>query len=168
MAGGLLAHPLVRGIPPDAPFWWERHARLVREKGLLSRIHDDWYREASRSLPAPPGRVLELGSGGGFFAAILPEALATDVFPHRGLDAAADAARLPVRDESLRGIVLVNVFHHLPRPSDFLRAAARALRPGGRIVLVEPWITPWSRLVYGRFHHHDGASGSHGSWWKRP
>lgn len=150
---GLLADPLVRGLAPGDPFWWERHARLAREKGLLRRILDAWYREVRRELPRPPGRVLELGSGGGFLAEVLTGALATDLFPRRGLDAAVDAARLPVRDASLRGLVLVNVFHHLPRPADFLRSAVRALRPRGRVVLVEPWITPFSRLVYGRFHH---------------
>ena len=26
-------------------------------------------------------------------------------------------------------------------------------RPGGRLVMIEPWNTPWSRLVYANFHH---------------
>jgi SAM-dependent methyltransferase len=48
---------------------------------------------------------------------------------------------------------MVDVLHHLPRPFDFLRDAQRALRPGGRLVILEPAATPWSRLVLGLFHH---------------
>jgi hypothetical protein len=37
----------------------------------------------------------------------------------------------------------------------FLREAERILIPGGRLVLVEPWITPFSRIIYRYFHQED-------------
>lgn len=148
----VLVHPAVRGFPPGAPFWWERHERLAREKGLLRRIHEEWARDVAAAIPRLPGPVLEVGSGGGVLSRSIPGLVSTDVFPRRGIRAALDAARLPARDASLRGIVLVNVFHHLPRPGAFLAEAGRALGPGGRLVLLEPWMTRWSRFVYARFH----------------
>ena len=40
------------------------------------------------------------------------------------------------------------------RPAALLRARrSRCVRPGGAIVMVEPWVTPWSALVYTRLHH---------------
>ena len=41
-------------------------------------------------------------------------------------------------------------------PKAFFREAARVLRPGGRIVAVEPWVTPFSYFVY-RFLHIEGC-----------
>src|SRR5262249_39668042 len=30
---------------------------------------------------------------------------------------------------------------------------ARCVRPGGVVSMIEPWVTPWSRLIYTRLHH---------------
>ena len=35
----------------------------------------------------------------------------------------------------------------------FFRRRLRCVRPGGVIAMIEPWVTPWSRFVYTRFHH---------------
>jgi ubiquinone/menaquinone biosynthesis C-methylase UbiE len=47
---------------------------------------------------------------------------------------------------------MTDVFHHIPKPEAFLKEASRCLRPGGRIVMIEPWICGWSKLVYGYLH----------------
>jgi hypothetical protein len=41
----------------------------------------------------------------------------------------------------------------MPAARRFFAEAARCVRPGGRIVMIEPWVTAWSRFVYRRFHH---------------
>jgi len=64
----------------------------------------------------------------------------------------ADAHELPIADASVTNIVLVDVIHHLAEPGRFLREAQRVLTPRGRLVLVEPAITPWSWVFY-RFLH---------------
>ena len=56
-------------------------------------------------------------------------------------------------DRALRGIVMTDVLHHLPEPRRFLAEAARCVRPGGVVVMIEPWATPWSRLIYRHLHH---------------
>jgi SAM-dependent methyltransferase len=60
---------------------------------------------------------------------------------------------LPFAAGSLRAIVMTNVLHHLPQPRRFLADAAHCVRPGGALVMIEPWVSPWSRFVYGRLHH---------------
>lgn len=45
------------------------------------------------------------------------------------------------------------VLHHLPQIRLFFREAARCVRTGGVISMIEPWVTPWSRFVYSRLHH---------------
>ena len=65
----------------------------------------------------------------------------------------ADGRSLPLATGSLRGIVLLDVLHHIPEVRGFFREACRCLTPGGAVIMVEPWVSRWSRLVYPRFHH---------------
>jgi SAM-dependent methyltransferase len=60
---------------------------------------------------------------------------------------------MPFRDGSLRGIAMVNVLHHVPDVHLLFEEASRCLKPGGRVVAIEPWVSTWSRLVYTNLHH---------------
>jgi SAM-dependent methyltransferase len=86
---------------------------------------------------------------------VVPGAVLTDVVPTPYADAVIDAAALPYADGSLANIVLVDVFHHLARPARFLDEAVRALAPGGRVVLLEPYCSAVSTLAYRNAHHED-------------
>ena len=46
-----------------------------------------------------------------------------------------------------------DVFHHIPNPRNLLKEASRCLKPQGKIVMIEPWVTCWSKLVYTKLHH---------------
>jgi SAM-dependent methyltransferase len=70
-----------------------------------------------------------------------------------GVDTVLDAQQLPFRDDTLRAIVMTDVLHHLPRVRSFLTEAARCVRPGGVVSMIEPWVSTWSRQVYQRLHH---------------
>lgn len=130
----------------------ERYRILARSRPLRA-IYSEWYRFLAAGLPAGGGRVLELGSGGGFLHELVPGLVRSEVGPFPWVDLALDGQVLPIRDGALKGIVMTNVLHHLPRPARFFDEAARCLRPGGVVAMIEPWNTPWSRFVYGRLHH---------------
>ena len=150
----LLAHPRTRHLDVDDPRTTELRRDIIREKPFLKRIYDDWYRLISAALPDDRGPVLELGSGAGFLREFAPRELITsERFYCASVDAILDAQALPFADGSLRAIVLTDVLHHLPRVRAFFREADRTLRPGGTIVMIEPWVTTWSRVVYTRLHH---------------
>jgi SAM-dependent methyltransferase len=63
-----------------------------------------------------------------------------------------DCCALPVREESHDVAVVQGGLHHLPAlPGDLARVLGevhRVLRPRGLLVLVEPWLTPFLRLVH--------------------
>jgi SAM-dependent methyltransferase len=59
---------------------------------------------------------------------------------------------LPFGDAALRAIVMTDVMHHIPDVEAFLAEAQRTLRRGGRIVMVEPWLSGWSSIVYRTLH----------------
>jgi SAM-dependent methyltransferase len=149
----VLAHPLTKGFDLDDPKTTELRREIIRGKPFLRRIYDDWYRMIRARVPHGDGRVLELGSGAGYFSQFVPEAIQSEVFLCRNVHLVADARRLPFSDGSLKAIVMTDVFHHIPSAEDFLREAVRCLCPGGRIVMVEPWVSAWSILIYKNLHH---------------
>jgi SAM-dependent methyltransferase len=126
--------------------------QLIQDKAFLREIYGDWYRlinEASTS----PGPLLEVGSGGGFLKTAVDRAITSDILMIDGVDLVLDASILPFGNASLRGVALTNVMHHLPDVESFLSEACRCIKPGGSIVMIEPWVTIWSRFVYRTFHH---------------
>jgi SAM-dependent methyltransferase len=65
---------------------------------------------------------------------------------------AGDCRQLPFADKSKDAAIVQGGLHHLPvLPDDLERVFAelrRVLRPEGRVVFVEPWLTPFLRLVH--------------------
>ena len=136
------------------------HRRLWQAKPLLACVYEPWFSALFDAAPRG-ARVLEAGAGPG----LLKEAararrpdlrwIASDLCPAPWNDLAADAGRLPVATESVDAVVGLDVLHHLAAPAAFFREAARVLRRGGRVSLVEPWITPFSWVVYRVFHQEE-------------
>jgi SAM-dependent methyltransferase len=131
-------------------------AEKLRRNALLNAIYANVYSKLLAEVPASAfPRLLELGSGGGFFKNHAPHAITSEFVPIPGIDRVVDAARLPdsFEEGSLDAISAFNVFHHLPAPADLLRGATTVLRRGGRVVLVEPWFTPVGQWFYRLLHH---------------
>lgn len=129
--------------PSDYRSVWDR-------KPVLREIYTDIYRRMAAACTE--GRTLEIGGGSGNFKLFAPDTVSTDIAPAPWLDLVCDAQRLPLADGSFANIVMVDVLHHLESPLLFLQEAQRVLRPGGRLVLCEPAITPLSAVFYRHFH----------------
>lgn len=149
----ILAHPLTRGLDIDDPRTTALRQVIIRDKPFLWRIYQEWYAALLAELPVGAGEVLELGSGAGFFSEFLPTVITSEVFVCPGVRLVADGQRLPLADQCLRGIVMCDVMHHLPQPRLFFAEAARCVRRGGVIAMIEPWVTFWSRLIFRHLHH---------------
>jgi SAM-dependent methyltransferase len=135
------------------------HRRLWRAKPVLARVYEPWF---SALLDAAPrgARVLEVGAGPGFLSPFARDRrpdlrwLASDLLAAPWNTLAADAGRLPLAPASVDVVAGLDVLHHLARPAAFFGEAARVLRAGGRVALVEPWISPLSWVIY-RFLHQE-------------
>lgn len=149
----LLAHPLTAGLDLDDPATTELRKQIISSKRLLREIYDEWYAKLACELPAVDGAILELGSGAGYCERFILGLITSEVFPCPDVRLVADARRLPIRNDSLRAIVFTDVLHHMPDVRQFFSEASRCLRRGGKILMIEPWVTPWSRFIYTRFHH---------------
>jgi SAM-dependent methyltransferase len=138
----------------------DEHRRLWAAKPLLARVYEPWFGALLASAPRG-ARVLEVGAGPGFLREAArrqrPDLrwIASDLLAARWNDVAADAGRLPLGDRTVQRVLGLDVLHHLPDPAAFFGEAARVLGEEGRLVLVEPWITPLSWLVYRFFHQED-------------
>jgi SAM-dependent methyltransferase len=148
-----LAHPLTRGVDIDDPQTTGLRRKIIQDKPLLRHVYEDWYSAVLAEIPEGDGGIVELGSGAGFLDTYVPRLITSEIFYQSGLTLVADGLALPFRDQSLRAIVMTDVLHHLPHPQRFLSEAARCLRPGGAVVMQEPWVSGWSRLVYRLLHH---------------
>ena len=153
MLKNVLAHPLTRGLDIDDPRCTELRRSLIRSKSFLRQIYQEWYEAIAALLPLDKEPILELGSGAGFFVEFVPELITSEVFYSRHVNVVLAGSGLPFMSESLSTILMTDVLHHLPQPRQFFAEASRCVRPGGLMIMIEPWVTPWSRLVYSRLHH---------------
>lgn len=134
------------------------HRRVILENPYLRAWYCAQYAKyAALAGLNPAGRHIELGSGGGLIKESAPYAVTSSVLSSDaagGLtDLCLDAEKLDLPDASADSFFMLDVFHHLRRPALFLGEAARCLKPGGFIFMVEPASTPFSRFLYKRFHH---------------
>jgi len=136
-----------------------------RKKPLLRDVYRGFYEEIARRLvPSAPSRTVELGSGIGNLKSVLPDCIATDLFPNPWIDRVENAYRLSFADASLDNLVLFDVFHHLAYPGTALAELRRVLVPGGRLVVFDPDVSALGRIVYGAFHHEPLALGAPITW----
>jgi SAM-dependent methyltransferase len=149
----LLAHPLTRGLGIDDPRTTQLRLQIIQEKVFLRQVYQEWYRMIAAVLPSSKGAVLELGAGAGFLREFIPNLITSELFYCPHVQAVLDALRLPFASRSLRGIVMTDVLHHIPEPRLFFAEATRCVQPGGVMAMIEPWVTPWSKIVYDRLHH---------------
>jgi len=119
-------------------------------KPVLRAIYEDYYRQILAATPT--GRVLEIGGGSGQLRDHLPGAIVSDIQFAPWLDISVDAQSLPFANNSFDGIVMLDVLHHIESARCFFEEASRVLKPGGRVVAVEPAITPVAGLFY-RYCH---------------
>jgi len=132
---------------------FEEHRRAWDANAALRTLYAEWYGRVAAALPpASFGPRVELGSGPGFARNFIPDLELTDLVKASWHDREVSAEALPYADASLGGLVLFDVLHHLPAPRRFFAEATRALKPGGRVVLCEPYIGPLSYPVYKFLH----------------
>lgn len=153
MLSRFLIHPLARGTDIDSPSTTSLRRRIVQEKVFLRKIYDEWYTKIAAALPGGPPKILEIGAGAGFLADAIPGVITSEIFWIPGLDLVLDCRQLPFGSATLKAVVMTDVFHHIPHPALFLDEAARCVRAGGAMVMIEPWNSPWSRWVYQTLHH---------------
>ncbi len=134
-------HPLSKNLDVEHPDSIAVHHTIIKSKPLLKSVYLEWYGEfmaaeyATRHLDAP---TLEIGCGAGFLEEVIPGLIKTDVVQTPFVHRVMDAEKLDFPDVSLRAIFMIHTLHHIHFPANFFAEALRCLKPGGRLVMVEP------------------------------
>ena len=122
-------------------YWYKRlYERLLGNKETVSGL-----------------RILEVGSGTSPLKHFYPSVFTSDIMPLDYVDYVFDAHDIDgvskIENESLDVIALTNVLHHMHDPIRFLSSARNKLRSGGKIIMVEPYFSNLSKLIYFYLHH---------------
>jgi SAM-dependent methyltransferase len=128
----------------------QQHKIIWEQKPILRALYTSWYQEIAAQIVL--GNTLELGGGTGNFKAFAPNVVSTDIVPLPWLDTVADAQNLPFDNQSFDNIVMFDVLHHIENVTLFFDEALRVLRPGGRVVMMEPYISFASWPIYHFLH----------------
>lgn len=127
-----------------------KHKEVWNNKPIIRALYTSWYEEIATQLI--PGKTLELGGGSGNFKEFAPNVTSTDIVPLPWIDMVVDAQNLPFANQSFDNLVLFDVLHHLENVTLFFDEALRVLRPGGRVAMMEPYISLLSWPIYTLLH----------------
>jgi len=129
------------------------NVRHWEKKPLLRDIYRRFHLEIAAQLSSlQDAKVVELGSGIGNIRDVIPGCLRTDLFANPWLDQVENAFALSFENASVSDLILFDVFHHLRYPGNALREFFRVLRPAGRVIIFEPYISALGAVVYGPMH----------------
>lgn len=129
------------------------HRERILGKRFLRKVYETWYDALLERVDLDRERVIELGAGSGFLKTIHPRVITSDITRFPYCDLTCNAEVLPFRPNSVDVLVLVNVLHHIPNCVEFFAEAERVLRPKGRVLMLEPWLTSGSKIIYKVLHH---------------
>jgi len=149
----LLAPDETRDIDLDDPLTTQKRRDILEKNRLLRSVYHKWYQMMTEALPDVPGVILEVGTGAGFLQNILPNLLTSEVLWLPGVDIILNGQEMAIANRSLRAVMMTNVLHHFPNVTRFFYEVQRCLVKQGRLIMIEPWLTPWSRLIYRYLHH---------------
>lgn len=138
----------------DSPERTIYHNRIIRNKFFLRKLYEEWYEEFSKTLPQlPEGKMIELGSGGGFLREVIPSVLCTDILDLPFNDLTFSALEMPFKNNELSAVFMIDTFHHIPDAGRFLKEVDRVLKKDGIVLMIEPANSWWGRFIYKNFHH---------------
>jgi SAM-dependent methyltransferase len=129
------------------------------KKPMLRRAYFDMFRRFIGYLaPRMAGLNVECGSGIGNLTRIIPDCLKTDLHSTPWSERIENVYRFSFKDSCVDNLILFDVFHHLQFPTVFFTEASRVLRPGGRLLLIEPAMGALPKMIYKCLHGEPLAS----------
>lgn len=133
----------------------------IRKKKFLKNIYLDFYSQFKNTKYPKDGKVIELGSGAGFLKEIMPKVVTSDVLAGPTIDKVLKAEKIPYKNNSIAGFVMIDVLHHIKNSEAAFKEMERCLIKSGKIVMIEPYNSLWGGLIYKYLHyeHFDPKAG---------
>lgn len=139
---------------PDDPNNIYTIRQIIKRKPFLIGAYKSFYQDIISRLKSVPldGELIELGSGASFLKAELPRLTTSDVLPYDGVDKVFSALDIPLQNESVSAFLMTDVLHHIKDSRQFFKEMQRCLKIGGKVIMIEPANTVWSKFIYTNFH----------------
>ena len=125
------------------------------KKGALNHYYRWLYGKIEINL-STSGKVIEIGAGNGMSSDfincgnIVRTEFMEDVPQY--VIGGIDGANLPFEDNFFSSAYAVDAIHHIPDSLKALNELLRVTKTGGKIVLVEPYVSVFSYPIYKIFH----------------
>lgn len=124
------------------------HRNRLVATPFLRQLYGEWYERFIAEMEnLPAGMKIELGASQGFFKQMAPSIVSTDSIPLPTNDLTFSPLSMPFNADSVSGIFMVDTFCHMTDTHAFLTEAQRVLKPGGKIIMVEPACSLWGRVA---------------------
>jgi ubiquinone/menaquinone biosynthesis C-methylase UbiE len=135
---------------------WQQPERVVRELALQpgNRVADlgaggGYFTFRLADAVGPTGRVYAVDVDEGMLAYVTAEARTRGYGNVESIRAGYDDPRLP--DDGVDLIFTCDTYHHLSDRSAYFKRAARYLRPGGRVAVIDYNDRGWFPRFFGHF-----------------
>lgn len=129
----------------------DSHREIWNRRRLTRYLYSRWYGDIEKEL-SEKRPVVEVGAGTGNFKEFMPSSVSSDLVWCEWLDIVHDAMALPYRDSTVGSFVLIDAVHHIHDPVRAISEMERCLVKGGRIVIFDVFISPFSYIYYNFFH----------------
>lgn len=140
------------------------HQRKIEEKTFLHKVYISFYKIFVEAK-LPKGKIVEIGSGGGFLKKFIPSVITSDVIDGPDIDKAFYVDKMPFKDSSVAAFLMIDVLHHIKDPQKAFVEMERRLVKGGKIIMIEPYASIWGTLIY-KYFHPERKGFNAGSGWK--
>lgn len=127
---------------------------VFEKKKVVRVIYEGWYKRIRAGM-LRGGRTVEIGSGFGDLKRVFPDCVVTDLEGSGYVDVVLDARQLPFREGSISNIICIDALHHFSRLDDFFAEAGRALVRGGRLIIVDMYVSMFSYPILKFLHFED-------------
>jgi len=102
-------------------------------------------------------QILEIGAGAGLSSNFIKDKniVLTDIlaWENEKVQGLVNASDLPFNDNHFDSVFSVDAIHHMEFPVKAISEACRVVRSGGRVVIIEPYVSFFSFLIYKLFHN---------------
>ena len=132
------------------------HKKILQKKKFLKSLYKDFYDEFNKNIMEinkTKRKIVEIGSGGGFLKEVIHDVVTSDILELPGIDMKFSATEMPFDDYSIDAFLMFNVLHHINNSKKFFSEIQRCLSSNGKLIMIEPANTIWSRFIYTKFHN---------------
>lgn len=132
-----------------------KNASLTTQKIYYKNLYGGIKNNLSKN-----GKILEIGAGCGISSIFIQQEniIRTDYLPWKESSlvmGGIDAEEMPFLDNTFDIVFGVDVVHHLSNPLKAIEEVSRVLKSGGKAFFIEPYVSPFSYIIYKLFHDED-------------